>query len=169
MKFNFERSDKTDQKCPHCTLYFSKKGIHKHKQYCPFKGRDETITTPENLERGDSDDDDTDRVTPQTAETGESDDPALEDGVEDPHETTTPSETRTTTDGGLGLNGAPEVDAGDQDESDVGACCHDPSRRALNEGTPIDLEDGRRVRADPGDELCDACGALVEADGTVRR
>lgn len=159
----------TDEMCQNCGLYFSRRGIIPHRRNC---SRDEPLLP---LDRHQDD------VEPEGGEASsreEGEAPTPPDGVGDgappeapdpPGDAPTPRDEEVSTDGGLGLGGAPELDVDDQDDGDGAACCDEPDRRALDEGTPIDLEDGTRVRADPGDELCQACGALVEADGSVRR
>jgi len=176
MKWNFEPTDRTDQQCPHCGLYYSDRGIKAHSSNCPLAGVEHTVV-PVDGDLEDPDDVDVETGGGPRTDAGGPEQPRPTDGVGDggtPEPPTPPNdggspEPDVSTDGGLGLEGAPDVDVDDQEESDDVGCCDTPDRRALDEGTPIDLEDGTRVRADPGDELCTACGALVETDGSVRR
>lgn len=171
MKGNREQQNPTDEQCPHCGMWFSRRGVIPHKRNCQFQDYDVMLQPL----AGDGDED--------VDEPGEGDPPEPEGGdpIDEPDDDEGPSPSpRRATDGGetgLGLEGPPEpptpspdVDDVDDDQDDVdeAACCSDPDRRALEPGTPIDLDEGGRVKADPGDELCGACGALVEADGRVR-
>jgi hypothetical protein len=102
----------TDEMCPNCGLYYSKRGIIPHRRNCD---RDEPLLP---LDRDDDDGGDgpDDKVTPEAS--------TPTDGVGDgaPPEGSTPSSDPARTDGaGLGLEGPPETstDGGRDDHGDL--------------------------------------------------
>jgi len=155
-----EPQKSTDEMCPHCGLYFSRRGIIPHRRNCE---REEPILPVDRHDDGGN--------PPSDGEEAEGSDPPDDVGDAPNPDGSTPSNRSARTDGlGLGLEGPPETTTDvDDDVQDDTECCDDPDRRALNPGTKITLEDKTTVRAEQGDELCDACGALIEADGRIRR
>jgi len=153
-----EPEKSTDRQCKHCGLWFDRRGHIPHQRNCDFEQYDRTIVPlVDDGEGGTGEALDDAHPTP-TDDVGGGGTP---DGP-------TPTNDLARTDGaGLGLEGPPKPST-DVDDDNVG-CCDDPARRALDLGAELVLEDGTTVLAQRGDELCDACGALVESDGSVRR
>jgi len=96
----------------------------------------------------------------------------------EPDEPDTSADTSEPTDGSasnplIGDGDPATLDTSSSDTSadtsdDGGACCDEPALSDA-EGDLFRLDDGDRLIGEPGDRFCSACGAIVEADGGIKR
>jgi len=115
MKWNFEPTEKTDQECPYCGLFYSDRGIKAHKSNCPLKGEDYWVRRPESAETDEG------RDLPEDGGVPDEDEPGDDVGTDPSSDTTASDEdatTSATTNGGRRAPPQPTIDVDDQDDGD---------------------------------------------------
>jgi ssDNA-binding Zn-finger/Zn-ribbon topoisomerase 1 len=119
MKWNFEPTEKTDQECPHCGLFYSDRGIKAHRENCPLKGEDYWVRRPEAADVDEG-------GTPPESGGDPTEDESDDDVAPDPSSHTSPSEGDAPTPKTDGGN--PALDAPDPDPvvTDGGDASDDP-------------------------------------------
>lgn len=154
MKWNFERSEKTDQECPHCGLFYSDRGIKAHRANCPLKGTEYFVRRPDSADVDSGGDPPEDGGPPTEPESSDDVGPDPSSHTHPPEGDTHPPDDGNpepaTTDGGRRAPPMPEIDVDDSDDD------RDVLEELPDRFVPVDeyvAEVNREIGSDHADEL----------------